>query len=241
MSKAICSESAKVKNESLSHVIYFVAVPLKFYLFYRNYAKICLLMKTSVSKLKEKSMERAKTDEREIEKVAKVVGLMVICSEVLYFYYLIQTTPRNFVDIATEIISFPSLTTIDFIVFILQFMYLNFCIQICSLFKQIEDDFNDMRFIRDKVRVPEMLGEIVEFHDEIQQIISDLLDCFKNVLSLNFVVNIWLAGQASIFSSDSNWVGFVITLPFLLFDAWIYCFSSQMITTKVRTLNRMIA
>lgn len=226
-----------IRNLSLFLVVYFVSVPMKFLIFYRNYAKVCELMKNIISKINDSSMQRVQNDEKGIEKAAKVVGAVFLLSVFPYVYHLIQTTPRNFFDVVTEIIAFPSGCGLEFINFTLQFVYFNFCIQICSLFKQMEDDIKDMKDNRDEKFLAEKLGKIVEFHNEVLQIISVFLHCFENILSLNFVLNIWLIGQSLVFSSDSDWIIFLLTSPFLLFEAWIFCYASQLIVTRVRKFS----
>jgi 7tm Odorant receptor len=191
-------------------------------------------MKTIDSKLKPTSMERAKDDEKKFVKLINLVSRSVCICILPYIYYLYQITPRNWIDISIQITYFPSGLTLDLTNFILQFIYFNLCVQICSLLKQIEDDLKETRLIRDKKRLTEMLGDIVEFHQEIHEIIAELLDCFKYILSLNFVLNIWLIGQSLLFQSESDWVMFLMTSPFLLFEAWIFCYASQTVITRVR-------
>jgi hypothetical protein len=225
------------KNPSLFTIIYTVTVPLKFIIFYRKYPKICKLIKDIVSKLKPTSMQRAKDDEKGIIKVVQIVAICLGLCIIPYAGYVYQTTPRNWIDISVYITYFPSTVTLDFINFMLQFIYVNLCIHICSLLKQIEDDLKETRLIRDKKRLTEMLGDIVEFHQEVHEIIVELLDCFKYILSLNFVVNIWQIGQSLVFSSDSDWLMFLMTSPFFLYEAWIFCYASQTVITKVRCFH----
>jgi hypothetical protein len=230
------AESYLSKNRTLSlfMIIYNMTVPIKFIIFYWKYTKICKLMKTIVSKLRPTSMQRAKDDEKGIEKVVKAVAIFKGISILPYIYHQIQTTPRNWIDISIQITYFPSGLALDFINFMLQSIYFNLCIQICSLFKQIEDDLKETRLIRDKKRLTEMLGDIVEFHNKVHEIIAELLECFKYILSLNFVQSIWLMGQSLLFSSDSDWLMFLMIPPFLLFEAWALCYASQTVITRVR-------
>jgi hypothetical protein len=228
------AESSMSKNSTLFMVIYSLAVPIKFIIFFIKYPKICKLMKTIVSKLRPTSMERAKNDEKGIKKVVKVVVRSCYISILPYIYYLYQTTPRNWIDISIQITYFPSGLALNFPNFMLQFIYFNFCIQICSLLKQIEDDLKETRLIRDYKRLAEMLEDIVESHQEVHEIIVEMFDCFKYILSLNFVLNIWLIGQSLLFSSDSDWVMFLMTSPILLFEAWIFCYASLTVITRIR-------
>jgi hypothetical protein len=233
MTTFVTAKDGLDKNVSLFMAIYMITVPIKFFIFYWNYPKVCKLIRLIVSKLKATSMERAKQDEMGIENFAKVVWKVLLISFIPYVYYLTQTTPQNWIDITTQITSLPSGFALEFTNFMLQFIYFNLCIQVCSLLKQIEDELKETRLIRDKKRLTEMLGAIVELHQEVHEIIQELLDCFKYILSLNFLLNIWLVGQSLIFSSDSDWLVVFLTSPFLLFEAWIYCYSSQSIITRV--------
>jgi hypothetical protein len=218
---------------TLFGTVYATVVPIKFILFYRKYPKVCELIRNIVKKLKPRSMERAMDDERKIEKLAKIVLIALCVSELPFIYVLVLTTPPNWIDILIAVTYFPSGIAISFTNFLLQFIYFNLCVQICSLLKQIEDDLKEIHLIRDKKRLIEMLGDVVEFHLEVHQIIAELLDCFKNILSLNFVLNIWLFGHSLMFPSDSYWTVFLMSSPFVLFAAWVFCYASQIVMTRV--------
>lgn len=214
-------------------MIYAISVPIKFFMFYHKYAKICTLMKSISSKLTETSMEQAKKNEHVLQVVAKTVCILTAITVLSYIYTLYLKTPRTFIAVFLQIVTLISGCTYDYTNLMLLFVYFNLCIQVCSLIKQIEKDLEDMKFVRDKKRVTEMLGEIVEFHNEVQQTVAELLDCFKNILRLNYVFSIWFIAQTLIYSSDSRWIEFAVTMPFLLFEALIYCYGSQKIITQV--------
>jgi hypothetical protein len=90
-----------------------------------------------------------------------------------------------------------------------------------------------MNFIRDAKRVTEIFGGVSESHNEIQAIVREFMSCFENILKLNFILSACLVAQITIFSFESGWVNFMYGSPYLLFEAWLYCYAAQKITSKV--------
>lgn len=214
-------------------MVYSLTVPAKFLMFYQKLTKACAGMKLIVSRLKESSIQRAREDENGLKTGAKILGIVLLSFLFPYLYSILSDT-QNLVEIIASVISIPSIFALDFTNVLLQFVYLNFCIQICSLFKQLEDDLHELITQNDGAEFREKVGKVSEFHDEILHTISDLGDNFNNILRLNFVVNIWLVAQTLIFSSESKWLELLTSSPFLLLEAWIFCYGSQMIISKVK-------
>ena len=227
-------ENVLSSNTQMFLIIYVLTIIIKFSMFYRKFENICELMDTIEAKIKKTSKKRAEKDEKEIEVFAKIVLVITFVAAIFYCYNLIVNTPPSYSTVFLQILAYPSSFANEFTTFMLQLIYLNFCMQICSLFQQIEDDLNEMKFNYDEKLVTKMVGEVVDFHNEVHEIIDKLLNCFKNVLKVNFVFNILFVAQTTIFLVESKWLELLTSLPFLLFEAWIYCFASQKIITKVK-------
>lgn len=225
-----------MSNNQMFIIIYILTIIIKFAMFYRKFGDICKLMETIEGKIKEASKKRAVKDEKQIESFAKIVLVITFVGAILYWYNLVINTPPTYSAILLQVLVYFTSFANEFTTFMLQFIYFNFCIQICSLFKQIEDDLNDLKFIYDEKLVTKMLSEVVDFHNDVHEIIVKLLSCFENVLKVNFVFNIWFVAQTTIYSVESKWLELLTSLPFLLFEAWIYCFASQKIITMVRPI-----
>lgn len=139
----------------------------------------------------------------------------------------------------TTVSFFVSALAGDFSNILLQFSYLNLCIQICSLYRQLEDDLEDMELILSEQQVITKLRKFVENHREAIELKKKLFSSFRSVISLNFVVNTLFIGQALLFSNSADWATFLGYFPFLMFDFWIYCFASQLVITKVNLLKQL--
>lgn len=66
---------------------------------------------------------------------------------------------------------------------------------------------------------------------------ASTVNCFQNIVTLNFVMNTWFIGQALLFSAFSNWFSLFLITPFMTFDAFIYCYAMQRVKSKVWKLR----
>jgi hypothetical protein len=178
-------------------------------------------------------MKRAANDEKQLE---IALNIFFVASAISFAFYLVEVfkkTEGNFWLVFLHLLTTPSYFASDLMVYIYQFIFMNFSIQICSLLKQIDDELKDMNFIRDAKRVTEIFGGVSESHNEIQAIVREFMSCFENILKLNFILSACLVAQITIFSFESGWVNFMYGSPYLLFEAWLYCYAAQKITSKV--------
>jgi hypothetical protein len=86
----------------------------------------------------------------------------------------------------------------------------------------------------DDKEIRKIIGEVVEMHQDVVEVVRKTVKIFESILSFNFIINIIFIGQSMILSKEENWKVFLLTTPFLLFDAWVFCYASQKIITKVR-------
>jgi hypothetical protein len=218
---------------SIFSIIYVLAFPLKFFIFYHELGPISQLTKTIETKLKKKQSKKAEKHERRFQMLATIVFICSCSAEFLYIFDMIPETNQNFFKLSVQILTGFSSFFCEFSTFMHQFVFFNFSIYICALLEQIEDDLEDMQMVKDEKTIKERLGRVAEFHNEIQKIIVEFMRCFDNFLKVNFIIEIWLMAQAAIFSMEGKWLELLMCVPFLLFEAWLYCYAAQRIITKV--------
>lgn len=187
--------------------------------------------------VKIESLGRTNQIEREIKIMATLLLGFLIYFYLTDMFYRMIDLPKDLIETAKEIMAYLawllSGLVIDSFNYFLQFLFLNFCIQICFQFAQIEDDLQEFKYIYDERQVNEMLQEVVKTHLDILDMISTLMEEFGYIICLNFIMNIWFIGQCLMFSYNSDWYNLTLVTPFMLFDAWIYCYGSQLIISKV--------
>ena len=190
-------------------------------------------MRIITSRIKEPFVDEARNAEKFLKIFAGVTTLTLMIAPLFYFPRL-TSDPLEIVKIVIEMLSgFYG----DFTNSMLQFIYLNFCIQICSLFDQLKNDLEEIKPTQSAKNIIKSAADIVETHQEILEIVTRVVKTFESILSLNFAVNIGFIGQTLILSTNSNWLIFLASTPYLLFEAWIFCFASQKIITKVSFLK----
>lgn len=210
-------------------------VPIKFWIFHYNFKKFCELMKHLERKIKNSSMNQAKAN----EKVFEIIAFVTIAIFVLEYgaevvnHFLTLNGNRLIEDIFYYLLKIFSYIANDFVNLLIQFCFFNCCVHVKSVLEQIENDLQNLKYVRDEIRLSKEIQDLVEVHIEVLDLISHLFSLFKSVISLNFVTNILLIGQFMAYSL-SSWIVFAQGIPFMLFDAWIYCYSLQIIQTKVK-------
>ena len=210
-------------------MVYPVTTFIKFLLFYKNFGKVCGLIKDITSKIREPFVNGAREAIKFLKIFAGVTTLSLMITPIIYFPRL-TSKPLEIMKIAIEIMSG---FYCDFTNSMLQFIYMNFCIQICSLFEQLKIDLEAIKPTQNEKAIIKSVAGIVETHQEILEIVSKAVKIFESILSFNFVVNIGFIAQTLILSTNSNWLIFLMSTPYLLVEAWIFCFASQKVITKV--------
>jgi hypothetical protein len=227
------TKSLSTYNSSLFLFFYIVVFPFKFLTFYSKFHPICSLMEAIKGKLTEKSSKRMEKYERQLTMGLNIYLFLSFSNEVFYFYDLFAKTEMNPIELWAQILSVFSDFALEFTTILMGFIFFDISMHICVLLEQIEDDLVELESVENSSRVKKVLGEVCEFHNEIQGIVEEFSRCFGNVLQVVFVLAIWLNAQATIFMLESQWVELILFLPFMLFDTWLYCYASQRMITKV--------
>jgi hypothetical protein len=180
-------------------------------------------------KLSEKSRGKVTRYDKKL-KISATIIVLINCAATIFFFLDVFTDPN--VDIASRVLPLISGFDSQYYSFMLQFIFLDISLHICMLLEQIEDELEEMKFIRDEKRVREVLGGVSQFHNEIQVIAEELIKCFGDVLKVLTVLTIFLNAQAAAFMIKSRWIVFILFLPFMVIEIWMYCFGAQKIITK---------
>jgi hypothetical protein len=191
-------------------------------------------MKLIESKLTKKSIERSKKETRTwLIPLTIIVGFNAVTGP--YYYYVVyKNVEMNFVGVSSLLMTIYASFGTEYTVFLLEFMFMDFSVHVCLLLKQIEDDLEGIKFIYDEKRIKESFSEICEFHNEIQKITAELLNCFEDVFKVTVLTDIWMMGQAGMLLLDKLFLDLLMQEHFLLFEMWIYCYGAQKIISKVR-------
>lgn len=217
----------------LIHFLFYLIPPVKFYLSYRNYDIISGLMKALNSEI----LREGLIDLWRFKKLFKFwIGFLA-------WYYLfvivVQITelPADIIETVKNLVLFSffllSVAAGDFTNILLQFCYLNLCIQVCSLLKLLESHIVAMTSILDEKQIHEKIKNFVTLHELVICTSLKIFEAFKLVISFNFIVDNLFIGQALMFSEDSDWESFLGFDPYLIFAFWIYWYGTQLMITKV--------
>jgi hypothetical protein len=190
-------------------------------------------MKAIKAKLTKKSTKRVEKNEGRLTIGLNIYLFLSFSNEVFYFFDLFTKTEMDPIELWAQILSVFSDFGLEFTSILMGFIFFDISMHICVLLEQIEDDLAELESAENASHFKKVLGEICEFHNEIQRIVEEFLRCFGNVLKVVFVLAIWLNGQATIFMLESQWVELILFLPFMLFDIWLYCYAAQIIITTV--------
>jgi hypothetical protein len=120
------------------------------------------------------------------------------------------------------------------------FILMDFSIQITALLKEIEDEVNDLMEVYDDKRIKESVAKINDLHNDIQYYTEELIKCFGGLFKISFTLSTWLMAQAAIFVFEKKWVELFVFEPFLLFEIWLLCYSSEKIISEVSRMSKLI-
>lgn len=113
------------------------------------------------------------------------------------------------------------------------YSFFNFCILIRAWFRQLEDEFQELNKIKEDGEIRQKIKTIHDNHQKILEAFSCLNEGFGHIINVNFVTGIFFIGMTLISILNSDWFGLAATIPYVLFDAWVCCYGSQMIVTQV--------
>lgn len=237
----------------LIKLLYISTVSVKFFIIYLNFDEISLIVQTITEHLRDEAYKRAIKHERNLNIIVLLYYTYstITLASTLYVKnfssnYKIQNGSLNqFVfesfgsPIREIIINLDPVSANfnDVVNAMFQFCYFNFCIQICSLLKQFEDDLGKLNLVSDEKEIKELIKQSVAFHHEILRLTANMVNIFENIISINFVLDVLLLGFALSFSYNSKLNNMAtIYITFILFDAWTFCYASEKIISKVRFL-----
>jgi hypothetical protein len=181
-----------------------------------------------------------------VERVEKEESLWMIPVYISMFftlltslaYFIFEDIELSFIGIILMAMGFYASFGTQALSLMANFVYMDFSVQITALLKQIEDEVNDLVLVYDDKRIKESVAKINELHNDIQYYTEELLQCFGDVLKMSFSLSTWLMAQAAIFVVEKKWTELFVFEPFLLFEIWLLCYSSEKIISGVsRVLN----
>lgn len=184
-------------------------------------------------KINEKGKGKARILQNRLHIPLLVVLVVTAVIFVAFFIDLLMNSDFSLLNTVIPLTTISSGVCFEFTTILLEFTAINFSIQICSLLQQINDEFEDMNFIFDEVRLKECFKEVSELHNGVQADIAEFLGIFEYVIKVILIIDIWMMALAAIFVVDSMWVELAANIPFLLFETWIHCYAFQRIATEV--------
>jgi hypothetical protein len=184
-------------NEEIIYTVYGLSAPLRFFLFCWNFDQILELMKLVEANLKDELLQKSKKDFKKVKIVTALVALSLVCFYIMDFKTHVQSSVDVF-DAIKNVLSFLCLflsyVNDDIITFLLQFCFFNFCILIYYLFKQLEENIQELSTIPDEAEINRKIKTSVELHSKILGITTTLVSKFQFIIGFNFVVNIFFTG-----------------------------------------------
>jgi hypothetical protein len=190
-------------------------------------------MQLVTSKFKESTLIQA----RKAEKYGVILAIVATGNLMISWTLYSLKFTTDILEVVESVVNALSGFYIDFTNSLFQFVYFNFSLQICWLFQQLKEELEAIEPQKDDKEIQKTIGKVVETHQDVLEVVSTTVKMFKSVLSFNFVINIAFIGQSMILSKEENWKIFLLSTPFLLFDAWIFCYASQKIITKVTNFH----
>jgi hypothetical protein len=148
-------------------------------------------------------------------------------------YFIFEDIELSFIGIILMAMGFYGSFGTQALSLMANFVYMDFSVQITALLKQIEDEVNDLVLVYDDKRIKESVAKINELHNDIQFYTEELIQCFGDVLKMSFSLSTWLMAQAAIFVVEKKWTELFVFEPFLLFEIWLLCYSSEKIISEV--------
>lgn len=238
ISKVRKGESLLSLNREIVDFLFFLINPMKFYIFYRKFDEIFNIIKYTETLTKNSSSENA---DKEIIKAENVTTFIIALLAFFYVtdtYVAVKEMPSEFFNffwsLMLHCLWMVSAFASDYVNTLLEICFFEFCLQICSLLNQFEEKLLDLNQTQEEKHLKKKLKDIVESHEKILQTFKDFVNYFNLIISINFVVSIWFIGQGLIFTLLGEWYDLLTITPFMVFDAWIICYATQLVITKVK-------
>lgn len=195
-------------------------------------------MKNIQRNLTDETKRRANQEEKMITYIAALIFLVVWFSYFAEIYGVVTTLKTTGLDAFMEVsifisifISFAISGTINTMI---QFSYFNFCVYLRAWFRQVEEDFSDLNSCRNDKQVTENVKKLVNSQYDIFKSLAQMQKSYSQIVNLIFITSIFFLGMTLISSVNSDWFQMATTIPFVLFDAWVFCYGSQLILNQVK-------
>jgi 7tm Odorant receptor len=198
-------------------------------------------MNTIQKKLKDETIKQAREKEKKIKIVTVMIAVVVWYSYFAEIYTVLTTLKTTgfeaFVELAMYFSIFISYVVSGSVNTLIQFSFFNFCILIRAWLKQLETEFLELNNCENEKQVSKKVRKLVDSQHEIIDSIAKLTKSYGLIVNVIFVTSIFFLGMTLISTQNSEWFGMATTVPFVLFDAYMFCYGSQMIITQVNFFN----
>lgn len=237
-------------SDDIIHLLYQITATIKFILFRNNSIKIVAIMDEISGMMTTKTKMKALNAEKTFRRITLCVlistgtlyGSFCVLKAYLTNSILTLSHSRYFFNVSffpvfgiTTTISFFGIMVVAISNLALQSYYFNFSIHICLLFHQLHDELKLLNDVQDTKSVHGIIQRSARLHVEIMNIITKLVDNFGAILTCNFINDIISLGFTILMFSDmENVVKIIIYCPYILFDVWMFCFASWMISDMVK-------
>jgi hypothetical protein len=235
--KAIDLENASI-FASNSHILVIaldLSFPLGFYIYCSAYTRIHKLMMNIENRMSKKTVEQVEKEERLWMIPVYISMTFTLLTSLAYFFF--EDIELSFTGIILVAMGFYATFGTQALSLIANFIYLDFSVQITALLKEIENEVNHLMQVYDDERIKKSVAKINKLHNDNQYYTEELIQCYGSVLKMSFTLSTWLMAQAAIFVIEKKWIELFVFEPFLLFEIWLLCYSSEKIISEV---NRMI-
>lgn len=196
-----------------------------------------------VHEVNDKNSSHQKADDKRV--VKNLARNWFFCILVWYildiFTFMTSPERNNLIEVAKHFAWFCSTFASDYVNILIVFTYVCCCVEISSMFKQVQNDLEVFQSVKD-MRVNKELKKFIENYEKMLKLGMEVINEFKTLITLCMFLDVCYMSQTLVYMStllaDQNYYLFtnVITLilPFMLIDAWLYCFGSQKIITQVK-------
>lgn len=230
-------------NVDVIYTVVSFAFPVKSFLFNRNYDAIKKLINDMKMSLRQTHRQQAVQDAKIIRFIAIYYVAYFGYAYALMVYYKVVSLSGvtwNNIDL-TDLFFYTcmvlSYISLDFFNVLMEFVFLEICIHICSHFKQLEEDIEELNVVNDDKRVKAKMKVFIEVHQQLLELTSSMMNQFHTIVCINFVINTLLLGQTLLLAYNSDFYMLFVGLSYMLIDLWIFCYGSTLIKTRVNIVE----
>jgi type III secretory pathway component EscU len=227
-------------NQEIINVVYAFASNFKLLLFHQGLKEIKNLREVVEKSLKPENVIQAEKDEKKIKVLVIAVIFSVFFSYFVDSYGFLTALTTSGWDFAVDIFLYfcilISYMLGGFINTLIQFSFFVFCLLIYAWLKQLEDEFSELNQTGDDTETTATIKKLVASQREIIKLFKQISSRYHRIIELIFVSSIFFLGVTLISTQKFDWFRLFATIPFILFDAWVLCYSSQKVIDQVKIL-----